>query len=327
MMGSLPATGTINTAAYGAALQDVVCYDASASGRLRLLDRDRADLLHRLSTNDIKQLHPGEGIRTVLTNHHARIIDLLTVYALPEHLLLVTSPAQSSAVHNLFRRNIFFQDRVKVEDVSASIVQFELYGPNAARYLGEQLAVDPADWPMHHIEAVTFGNARGWLARALPLGGQGWRLFVNAEDRDAAEAALADIVRLDDSTYDLLRVEQGYPVYGRELSLEYIPLETRLVDAVSFSKGCYVGQEIIARMESRNRLAKQLMGLRLSAAVDGGGKLRHEGKEVGDLTSVVVSPRFGPIGLAYVRTAVAEPGTVVDIDADVTAEVAELPFT
>jgi folate-binding Fe-S cluster repair protein YgfZ len=127
--------------------------------------------------------------------------------------------------------------------------------------------------------------------------------------------------------------------------LEYIPLETGLLDAISFNKGCYVGQEIIARMDSRKRMAKQLRGLKLSAipaleaatpSADQGeqagpqplGKLSVEGKEAGDLTSMVISPRFGPIALAYVRSAHVAAGTEVGIaNSDVTATVIDLPFS
>jgi folate-binding protein YgfZ len=124
-------------------------------------------------------------------------------------------------------------------------------------------------------------------------------------------------------------VEAGHGAFGRELSEEYIPLETGLWDAISFNKGCYVGQEIIARMESRGRLAKQLCGLRLPEGLPDGlalpAKLDAAGKEAGDLTSVVESPRHGLIGLAYVRSAHAEPGGRLAVGgAD--AEVAELPF-
>ena len=107
---------------YQAVQTAVACYDASANGRLRLTERDRAELLHRLSTNDIRQLNPGDGTRTVLVNHHARIIDLLTVYALPEHLLVATSAGQGEAVLRMLRKNIFFNDRVVVEDLSAETV-------------------------------------------------------------------------------------------------------------------------------------------------------------------------------------------------------------
>src|SRR6185503_9460660 len=152
-------------------------------------------------------------------------------------------------------------------------------------------------------------------------------------------------VALSAESYDVLRIERGYGVFGRELGQEYIPLETGLLDAVSFTKGCYVGQEIIARMESRNRLAKQLRGLKLSLEIGDWrldesadsqslisnlqlpAKLEVDGKEAGDLTSVAVSPRFGPIALAYVRSAHAAPGSVVGIaGAGLTGEVVELPF-
>ena len=314
---------------YQAVQSGAAWYDASANGRLRMTERDRAELIHRLSTNDIRSVHPGGGTRTVLVNHNARIIDLLTVYALPEHLLLVTSPGQGPAITALFRRNIFFSDRVGVEDLSADTVEYHLYGPDAASLAARITSVDPREWPLHHIQAVTIGMgaeaAHGWLARILPLGGDGFALFARADDRATVEAALESVPPLTEAVFDTLRVEHGYPAWTRELSLDYIPLETGLHDAISFTKGCYVGQEIIARMESRNRLAKQLMGLRLSRLVEPGGKLQRDGKEVGDLTSVVDSPRFGAIGLAYVRTAAVEPGTRVEAG-DVTAEVVALPF-
>jgi aminomethyltransferase len=259
-------------------------------------------------------------------NFHARIIDVLTVYVLPEHVLATTSAGQGAAILRMLRKNIFFNDRVAVEDLSAETLEFHLYGPHAADLAAEISAVDPRDWPPYHIQAISVGTAQGWLARIAPLGGAGFALFARADDRDAVLGALHDTPQLSEATFDVLRVEQGYPAFGRELSLDYIPLETRLDDAVSFTKGCYVGQEIIARMESRNRRAKQLMGLRLSRLVDAGGKLQRDGKESGDLTSVVDSPRFGPIGLAYVRTAAAVPGTHVEVAADVDAEVVELPF-
>jgi aminomethyltransferase len=305
---------------------DVARFDASPHGRLRLTERDRADLLHRLSTNDISRLSSGEGTRTVLTNHNARIVDLLTVYVLPEHLLVITSPMQRLSVLSTLRKNIFFNDRVAVEDLTDETVQYHIYGPRSAALMREVVGLDVADWPLHHVQGVTIAGAQAWLARTLPLGGAGFMLLGHAEDRAVIEQALEPAAPLSQAVYDILRVEHGYPAPGHELSLEYIPLETRLLDAVSFNKGCYVGQEIIARMESRNRLAKQLMGLRLSRLVEAGGKLQREGKEMGDLTSVVASPRFGPIGLAYVRTASAEPGTIVQVAQGVDAEVVDLPF-
>lgn len=332
---------------YQAALHGTALYDASTDGHIWMRDRDRAALLHRLSTNDINALQPGQGTQTVLTNHNGRIIALLTVHALDDQMLIVTGPQQGATVFNLLRKNIFFNDKVKLEQASADLGQFLLYGPQSAALLQELSGTPVADLPLHHIRAATIAGVSLWIARSKPIGGAGFALYAPMAMLPTLWASLssAGAQPLGQLAYDTLRVEAGYPATNRELSLEYIPLETGLLDAISFNKGCYVGQEIIARMESRNRLAKQLRGLTLQ----GGGlpqdwgtgdqllapiaqlslpaKLDVGGKEAGDLTSVVYSPRFGTIALAYVRTAYATPGTSIGIaSSDVVGTVVELPF-
>ncbi len=327
MTQSISQIASANPAIYSAALEAVVRVDDTSSGRVRLTGPDRAALLQRLTTNDLGKLRPGEGTRTVLVNHHARILDVLTVYALPEHLLVVTQPGSGGQLGRFLQGKIFFNDKVTVEDIPTATAQLQLYGQEAAALIAELTSLDVQSWPVHHIQAATIGTAQVWIARTLPIGGNGFVVFAQNQDRQSVEAALVTVPLLDPATFEVLRIEHGYGAPRREHSTEYIPLETGLADAVSFSKGCYVGQEIIARMESRNRLAKRLMGLRLERAVEPGGKLLHADKEVGDLTSTAISPRFGPIGLGYVRTAMAVPGTVVQLSAGVTAQVVELPFT
>jgi aminomethyltransferase len=273
------------------------------------------------------KLKPGEGARTVLINHNARILDVLTVYGLPEHLLVTTHPGSGPALSRFLQSKIFFNDKVAVQDLTAATLQVHLYGPHAAPLLRQLNSVDADAWPLHHIQAASVGTAQVWIARTLPIGGDGFAILAQREDALVIEQALADVPTLDTATFDVLRVEQGYGAHQHEFSTEYIPLESGLTDAVSFTKGCYVGQEIIARMESRNRLAKRLMGLRLAQPVAAGGNLLLNGKEAGDLTSTASSPRFGAIGLAYVRTAGAVAGTVVQVGAGIEAEVVELPFT
>jgi tRNA-modifying protein YgfZ len=311
---------------YRAALESVVRFDTSNYGRVRLRDRNRAELLQRLTTNDLVRLTPGQGARSVLINSHARILDLLTVYALPEHLLVVTSPGQGGTLTRYLQGRIFFQDKVVVEDLSADTIQLDLYGPQAAALIREATSVDPGDWSLHHIQAASIDSAQVWIARTLPIGGDGFSVFAQHSDAAIVERAFASAQPLAAATLDVLRIEQGYPAPRHELSTEYIPLETGLSDAVSFSKGCYVGQEIIARMDSRNRLAKRLMGLRLEQPVANGSVLLHEQKDAGLITSIAQSPRFGPIGLGYVRSAFAEPGTRLQVDS-VGVELVELPFT
>jgi aminomethyltransferase len=333
---------------YQAALEGAALYDEADAGRIFMRGRDRADLLHRLSTGDILRLRPGQGARSVLTTPIGRIVDLLTVHALEDALLLVASPGQGPAVFGHVKKNIFFNDQVTLEPAGRSYGQLALFGPAAGALLGQVGGAPLGELPPHHIAPIELCGARALVAGRLPLGGPSFTLYIPAGALEAARSALlaAGAVPLSRESFDILRVERGYGAFGRELGQEYIPLETGLLDAVSFTKGCYVGQEIIARMESRNRLAKQLRGLKLTAdhrrpttdqrpTTNNGGlsslivpaKLEVGGKEAGDLTSVAVSPRFGPIGLAYVRSAHAEPGGIVGIaGTDLAGEVVELPF-
>lgn len=318
-----------NESFYTTALNHVAIADERAAGRIFMRGRDRAALLHRLSTNDIERLKPHEGTLTVLTTPIGRIIDMLTVHALDDALLIITSPDQGPPVFRHLRQNIFFNDQATLEPAGRTHAQIAVYGPQAARVLAELTGAE-IHLPLHGITTATLAGVNLLMARRKPIGGDSFTLYLPSDGYDAVHAALrgAGAATLDAETLDVLRVEQGYGAFGRELSQEYIPLETGLLDAVSFTKGCYVGQEIIARMESRGRLAKRLCGLRLSQPVAAPAKLQADGKDAGDLTSAVVSPRFGPIALAYVRAAYAEPGMIVEVaGSTATASVVELPFS
>lgn len=329
-MSTLPQAVTAEPAAYNAALTGAAVFDNSATGRIWMRGADRAALLHRLTTNDIERLTPGHGLHAVFTTPIGRMIDLVAVHALDDALFIVTSPGQGPAVYRHLKQNIFFNDKVTLQPAGNALSRSELYGPQAATLLAA-LGL-PAELPLHGIAKTTWNDVEVLVTRINPIGGQGFALHVPPEQTPALHAALhaAGAAVLDEATFRVLQVEQGYPASGYEISTAYIPLEANLWDAISFSKGCYVGQEIIARMESRGRLAKMLRGLRLAADVAAPApgspiKLAVEGKEAGDLTSVVVSPRFGPIGLAYVRSAHCAPGTPMLAGA-VEAAVVELPF-
>ncbi len=315
------------SAAYQAAYTDTVQDGNASLGRVWLRGSDRAALLQRLTTNDIVSLRPGNGARTVLTNTHARILDLITVYALPDALLLTTGVGQGATLARFLQNKIFFGDKVTVEDATHALAHIALYGPRAAAVAEQITGVNVRDWPLHHIEAAQVGGVAVWLVRMLPLAGDGVGIIVGRDDLPVVQTALAGVVPLDEATHDVLRVEAGYGAPKREWSTEYIPLEANLGDAISFTKGCYTGQEIIARMDSRNRLAKRLMGLRFEQDVEAGMALLVDGKDAGMVTSTAHSPRFGAIGLGYVRTAFATAGTRITLAPGSSTKVVELPFT
>jgi aminomethyltransferase len=319
-------------AAYQQAHRSAVLIDHSAAfGRFELVDRDRLDLLHRMSTNDTNGLHEGEGLATVLTTALARIIDQLVVYHMGDTALAISGPGMLRPVRLWLQKHIFFNDKIKTRDVSAELAQLGLYGPHAAA-IADQIAPGAASLAVHHFQAAaTPTGARLLVARTFPVAGDGYWIFVPAAERAAVlgwvqtlqlPEGVGHALQTDATTYQVLRIESGVPEAGHELTEEYIPLEAGLWDAVSFSKGCYIGQEIIARMESRNKLARVLVGLEMrlpngAALPTTGSAITAEGKTVGTLTSIAQHPIEGDryIALGYVRTeAVGKPLTSASID-------------
>ena len=168
------------------------------------------------------------------------------------------------------------------------------------------------------------------IARADPIGGGGFHLIFDHAAHTLIWQALIDagVTPIGDAAYQVLRVEAGRPEFGRELGDEYIPLEAGLWADVSFTKGCYTGQEIIARMESRHKLAKQLMGLRFESEIVLPTTLFSDDHEIGTVTSVVQSPRLGWIGLGYLKTQGLDGAMVESRSSErtVSARVVALPF-
>lgn len=267
-----------------------------AYGRLRLTDRDRLDLLHRLSTNDLLKLQVGQGCLTVLTTPIARIIDCLVVLNQGEEVLVIAN--RTAVVENWLRRNIFWNDRLKVENISDQLRHIGVWGTEGIENI-------PPDLPLYHCHLTDDGllvvrvAAEGyWLIGKFALIDK-W--IAQLESQGVQTGSLAD--------YDRLRIEVGLPSIDHELTEDYIPLELGLWNAVSFSKGCYTGQEIIARMESRGKLANMLVKVTLDHTSTAGMILHTpEGKTAGTLTSVATRPDGQVIGLAVIKAALAESG-------------------
>ncbi len=304
---------------YQAAFESALLVRHSEPGLIALTGKDRLDLLHRMSTADLAELAPLHARQTVFTDPLGRTIDVVLVLTREQDLLLLTSPGKDIQLRAWLGKHVFFQDQVSIGAEQPGWALWGAYGPTASEALASVQCPVPLD-----DQVVSFGSGLAWEVsvpvpgfRALLQPGadlSGWQQLGGASAHSAA--------------YEVLRVEAGIPALGQEILDDSIPLEVGLTGAVSFSKGCYTGQEIIARMESRGKLAKRLAGIYLPQAAQPGTTLAQDRRSIGRLTSVVESPRFGWIGLAVVKpeSLSSQCGQVSLPDGELPARLIELPF-
>lgn len=280
-----------------------VVVDRSDLGMLKFSGETRLDLLNRMSTQKVDDLKSGEGAATVLTTDIGRIIDRLILYVASETVYCLTGENNAANIAAYLKRFVFFMDDFQVEDLSAETAIFAIYGRQAGMSVAELFGERP-DLPLHHWKQVDFKGRSIYLHRTDPIGGEGYFIMCQMPDKEPLWQELLDggLVAIDEAGFEYLRIQSGQPRFGRELTEEYIPLEANLWADVSFNKGCYTGQEIIARMESRGRLAKKLVRLLPEAPVAAGAELTAAGKKAGQITSAAAGPK-SPVALGYVKTA------------------------
>lgn len=290
------------------------CYDEDTYGRIIMTGRDSASLLQRLTTNDVLALQPNQGLQTVLTTPIGRIIDVLHVVRVGDAFWVLTSPGQGPAVYSHLKKNIFFNDQITLSPAARTYRQIALYGVGATVFVSQLSGHDVTAIPQWQAHVFAVADAEVIATPIAPLAGGGWRLLI--PNGAVAACGLDRLSPVSDVTLNQWQVEAAVPAYGHELSTDYIPLEAGLEQAISFKKGCYVGQEIIARMESRGRRAKQLSRVRLASLVATPVAITTvAGKDAGTVTRVVDSSRYGVIGLAYLKTQIdaSEPLCVGDV--------------
>jgi folate-binding protein YgfZ len=296
--------------------------DLTGFGVVRLSRGDRLDFVQRMSTNDVAGLKPGQGAATVFTSPIGRILDLAFVLLRDADLLLVVGRGADEKIGTWLQEHIFFNDDVLVETITRQQSLMGLCGPDA-KVLMEQLCGErAADLRNFHIHSAQIKGVQVTVVRSVPLGND-YLLLTDAQRSPALWSILSDAVAsaggapVGETAFETTRIGAGWPRFGHELNDDYIPLEAGLKWAVSFNKGCYVGQEIIARMESRQRLAKRLVLLGYRPLADApelgpvfGDEVWLGDAEVGHVTSVAPISDAGVVKmLAYVRTGNAEPGT------------------
>ncbi|NEP18864.1 MAG: folate-binding protein YgfZ [Leptolyngbya sp. SIO4C1] len=310
------------TTPYQAAHQGLALIDRSHWGRIRVAGDDRMRFLHNQTTQAFEPLQPGQSCETVFVTATARTIDLVTAYVEAEAVLLLTSPGLAARLLEWMDRYIFFADKVTLEDISDRTFTFTLIGPQAAAALSN-LGLSDLPEPGQHSKAQ-LADATVNVAAGTGLALPGYTLMGPKPQANAIWSALADAAILSATDWEQLRLEQGRPLPGHELTEEDNPLEAGLWHAISFEKGCYIGQETIARLNTYQGVKKQLWGLQLSASAAAGDSITYEGEKVGRLTSIVERPA-GTIGLGYIRTKAGGAGLSVQVG-EASATVVEVPY-
>jgi aminomethyltransferase len=271
------------TSGYQALHSGAAWLDLSARGRIVARGRDRVRLLHNLASNDVKKMTPGTGCYTFLLNPQGRIQADLNLFCFEDHFLLDTEPELREKVHQHIKRYII-ADQVELEDVTAQTACIGLEGPGA----GAIVEAPPADYS--HAPWSDY-----IAARATVTGQPGLRIFCSAPQSAALIARLQAAGALPATADDarLVRIENGRPRYGEDITDTSLPQETQQMHAVSFTKGCYLGQEIVERIRARGHVNRKLVRLEFD------GPNPPQGA---DITSTVISPATGKtIALAYVR--------------------------
>jgi folate-binding protein YgfZ len=308
------------SAEYTALVEGCGLVDRSERGKLALTGAGAKEFLNGQVTNDVAALEPGTGCYAAFLTHKGKMLGDLRILDADEELLLDTErPALQDLFDMIRRYKVGFDAELHKRTLQRGLLS--LVGPLARDVAG---AGDLPGVEHAHRTGEIAGRSVRLIATDL-----GVDVLCRAEDTVAIAAALAGAgaVPVAEDDAEIVRVERGRPRYGVDLDEATIPQEAGLNDrAVSFTKGCYVGQETVARLFYKGKPNRHLRGLRLSAPGARGDELRLGEKVVGRLGSAVRSPRLGPIGLALVRRE-AEPGATLAVgDGGTTATVVELPF-
>ena len=322
----VPASFGNDLEALEAAQVAVALCDRSHWGRLQITDSDHLTFLHNQSTNDFKNLKPGEGCDTIFVTSTARTIDLATVYVLDEAVISIVSPNRREYLMTWLDRYIFFGDKVKLQDITDQSAMFSLVGPQSQSLLAKLGVTSLQDQPQGTHQEVVLAEQPVRVAVGSGLAIAGYTLIMNSEYAADVWAALvaAGSVPMGDRAWEQLRIQQGRPTPDQELTEDYNAVEACLWQAISLNKGCYIGQETIARLDTYKGVKQQLWGIRLNQSVQPGSEIFHEGEKVGILTSITQAEP-GYLGLGYIRTKAGGNGLKVTID-QAEGELIEVPF-
>lgn len=311
--------------------------DLSYRGKMRITGRDRRTWLHGQVTQDIKNLPDGRASYATILTPQGKMVSDLRVLAVEDELI-VDVPAGTATPIPEYLDHYLIMERAEIEDLTDSHALISVQGPKAPCAVAAVLGDEPTRLPLWGVMRHEFHDEPLYVARLPECGEDGFNLFATATCAPALWAALCQhrgalaVHSIGWEALNVRRLEAGIPWWGEELNSTLVPLEARLDHAISLQKGCYVGQEIIARIDARGHVNNLLTGFfvhgdRLPAR---GVEIHHDGKKVGVASTALQSLRLNrPIALGYLRRELQEPGTRVYAmtpEGSVELEVTPLPF-
>jgi folate-binding protein YgfZ len=305
--------------------------DLSCRGRLRVSGSEATMFLNGLITNDMKTLAENRWMPAAFPTVQGRLIGAVRVVRLKDAFVIDTDAESHEAVLKTVSRFTLAGD-FHVKDLTSETALLSVQGKRAVEVVEKVLKTSVSDLPRDGVLETNWQNTPVTIIRATHTAEDGFDILIDSAQGAQLRQALidADAQVVSPDVFEVLRIEAGIARFGHDVDETNVVTETNLDDAVSYTKGCYVGQEIIVRIKHRGHVAKKLTGLRFQTEkrIEPGTIIKSsDGKEIGKLTSNAFSPKLeATIGLGYVRYEFLNPGTTVVIEPEIQATTAELPF-
>lgn len=317
-------------ASYDALTSGCGLADLSTRTRVDLTGADRVQFLHSFCTNDIKRLLAGEGCEAFLTNHQGKTVGHIYIRVMADSLVLDTAPDQAAKIIQHLERFVI-ADRVEFRDLTSDTAELLLAGRGSQQMLASASGkIPPVILWRHELLAIAGVNV---CVQRVEYAGES-ALFLTAAREEIAVVRQtlegAGAIVCHPQAIEAARIEAGVPLFGSDITDDNLPQEIgRNQQAISFTKGCYLGQETVARIDALGHVNRMLVGMKLPAAQlpPAGMELSLAGKPVGKITTACWSPRLGTaLAFALIRRAQAAPGAILDSPLG-PAQVIALPLT
>ncbi len=305
------------------AVRDAVGFlDLSDRGKIEVTGPDRVTFLHSMISNDVKELSEWAGRYGTFLTARGRIVSDFFYYKFPEQITLdITTDLLAKTVQTL--EKYIVMDEVDLKDVSSDSSHFSLQGPGASKLVQELLG-DSGPEEQYTVREVKWQEATLWIIRKNELAESGFEMILPRDIAPSFQAALLEkgsgsgLREIGREARNILRLEASIPWYGVDMDENRYPVEARLNEAISYTKGCYLGQEVVSKATHVGGVSNLLMGLRVRSEQipsQGSSVFNEEGKQIGAVTSSVFSPRCkGPIAFAYLKRAFAEAGGLCQVE-------------